>query len=119
MKEINLHYYIPENESELETLVGKPVGVVLPSQDNAQLMTYSGIYGKEHEFLEPLSKNFQNNLIIIGWRNPMRFTKFNYKGIKLSSLFLYPMQYFYESDQETFKEKLSLLISNNQEVFIE
>lgn len=118
MKEINLHYYIPENESELETLVGKSVGIIFPSHDNAQPIIYSGAYGKEYEFLEPLSENFRNNPIITVWRNSRRFTKFTDRGIKLSSLFLYPTQYFYESDQETFKEKLNLLISNDQEALI-
>lgn len=118
MKEINLHYYVPENESELETLIGKPVGIIFPSQVNAQSMTYSGIYYKEYEFLEYLSENFRDNPIIVGWRNPKRFTKFTDHGIKLSSFFLYPIQYFYETDQETFKEKLSILLSNNQEALI-
>lgn len=118
MKEINLHYYIPENESELETLVGKPIGIIFPPQNNVQSMIYSGIYCKEYEFLESSSKNFRDNIIITGWRNPKKFTKFTYNGIELSSLFVYPMQYFYETNQETFNEKLSILLSNNREVLI-
>ena len=59
MKEVNIHYFVPENAQELEGLVEKPVGVKISSANSAEPMIFidlsdRGIYGKtaiEYEFV--------------------------------------------------------------------
>lgn len=92
MKEVNLHYFVPENIIELESLIGKPVGVKITSANSSSPMIYFGLIEGECEFLEQGRKRIENLRNesrpirkIWGWRSKREHLDFDTDGVKLCS----------------------------------
>ncbi len=127
MKEIHLHYYIPEDEKELESLVGKPVGVVGLSDSLRPVpYLYAGVHkdrynwdrheffglGTLSEFESVSEKSPRKTRILQGYGLLKNAVVFREYGIDIERHFIAPvvmLVYFEDSHLEIFQERLELI----------
>ena len=61
-KRITLEYFIPKNQRALQSLVGKPIGIIL--RDNFEIMIYADIVRGLPEFVrQEKRENFQGKFL--------------------------------------------------------
>lgn len=121
MEEVNIHYFVPGSEKELESLVGKPVGVRVTSANSPQPMPYSGVFNEEHEFLQQaVDSNYLGEVPlkrIQGWRSLQEHTEFQTsgtqkkRGVKLCSCCRRIERY--NPDSKGYAQRLDYLKQNN------
>jgi hypothetical protein len=120
MKEVNLHYFVPESHEELKGLVGKCVGVKLLGDCSPEPMVYVGgvIYedwGDEYGFIRQGLQRIQDKYYpqkkVLEFSDFIENIRFSEDGIILSSDKY--INSFSESSKE-YGEYVQLLKNNNQ-----
>lgn len=88
MKEVNVHYFVPENAQELESLVEKPVGVKISGANPPEPMTFNGSLDNEYEFLRQSVNHIDGEDIvsgkIFGFRKSCDDVDFDRDGVRIS-----------------------------------
>ena len=125
MKEVKIHYFVPETHAELESLVGKSVGVKISGANVAEPMIFTGkidssidkeVENDEYEFLRQASDREDRPFKeILGFRKSCEDTFFDRDGVRISNcnIVSYKPHSRMFGDSPEYKEKLQLLKYNN------
>ncbi len=120
MEEIQLQYYIPRNEEELERLTGKVVGLMMNGGpiDMESVRTYNGIIEGEHEFIAQetnydaeTERSYKKNRIS-GWRISKDDLEFMVDGVNFHSSNL--RCFTYKEDNKEYRRLLKILKENGE-----
>ena len=116
MKELNIHYFVPENEGELEQLVGKSVGVI--DTGNPHLGTIPMTLHKRYERYEFIVQDMRDARSRIPVERILGYEpssmEFNEDGIRIDLTCCEERYYTFASSISDYQKRLQLLKQNSQ-----